>query len=166
MAPLLHEYAAWFKEITGHEPYPWQCRLGEDPGFRHRLIRIPTGMGKTAGASLAWLFHRAVRNDPDWPRRLVYVLPAHALVEPIEAVWRGWLERAGLTDRVAVHVLSAATDPQPWVFMPEAIAVLIGTQNMVLSRALGRGHGTPRALWPVEMALLNHDALWVLDEVQ
>ncbi len=37
---------------------------------------------------------------------------------------------------------------------------------MLLSRALNRGYACARARWPMEFGLLNHDALWVMDEVQ
>jgi len=37
---------------------------------------------------------------------------------------------------------------------------------MLLSRALNHGYVSPRARWPVDFGLLNHDALWVMDEVQ
>jgi len=44
--------------------------------------------------------------------------------------------------------------------------VLIGTQDMLLSRTLNRGYGAGRARWPMDFGLLNQDALWVMDEVQ
>jgi len=44
--------------------------------------------------------------------------------------------------------------------------VLIGTQDMLLSRTLNRGYAAPRARWPMEFGLLNQDCLWVMDEVQ
>ncbi len=53
-----------------------------------------------------------------------------------------------------------------WHLYPEHEAVLIGTQDMLLSRALNRGYGCARGRWPMEYAQLHHDALWVLDEVQ
>ena len=53
-----------------------------------------------------------------------------------------------------------------WRYYPEHPAVLIGTQDMLLSRALNRGYGSPRGRWPMEYALLHNDALWVMDEVQ
>jgi CRISPR-associated endonuclease/helicase Cas3 len=161
-----HDYAAWFEQTTGLAPHAWQCRLGQDADCKHRLIRVPTGLGKTAGATLAWLFHRVIKDDPGWPHRLIYTLPRHALVEPIESSVQRWLDSAGLGDRVNLHVLSAAVRARPWALMPDALAILIGTHDMVLSRALNRGHGTPRALWPAELGVLHHDALWVLDEVQ
>ncbi len=53
-----------------------------------------------------------------------------------------------------------------WGLYPEESAVLIGTQDMLLSRALNRGYAAGRASWPREFGLLGHDALWVMDEVQ
>ena len=53
-----------------------------------------------------------------------------------------------------------------WHLYPECDAVLIGTQDMLLSRAMNRGYASPRARWPMEFGLLNQDALWVMDEVQ
>lgn len=44
--------------------------------------------------------------------------------------------------------------------------VLIGTQDMLLSRALMRGYGMSRYQWPVHFAWLHNDAMWVFDEVQ
>jgi CRISPR-associated endonuclease/helicase Cas3 len=53
-----------------------------------------------------------------------------------------------------------------WVLYPERTAIVIGTQDMLLSRAMNRGYASARARWPMEFGLLNQDALWVMDEVQ
>ena len=53
-----------------------------------------------------------------------------------------------------------------WPLWPERDAVLIGTQDMLLSRALNRGYTARRPRWPMEFGLLNNDCLWVFDEVQ
>jgi len=53
-----------------------------------------------------------------------------------------------------------------WDLRPEQDAVIIGTQDMLLSRALNRGYGMSRYRWPMHFALLNNDCLWVYDEVQ
>jgi CRISPR-associated endonuclease/helicase Cas3 len=58
------------------------------------------------------------------------------------------------------------SEPGEWHLYPEENAVLIGTQDMLLSRALNRGYAAPRARWPMEFGLLHQDALWVMDEVQ
>jgi CRISPR-associated endonuclease/helicase Cas3 len=64
------KYESWFERVAQTAPYPWQETLGRDEAPADRVLRIPTGFGKTAGAALAWLYHRCVRNDDRWPRRL------------------------------------------------------------------------------------------------
>ncbi len=44
--------------------------------------------------------------------------------------------------------------------------MLIGTQDMLLSRALNRGYGMSRYRWPMHFSLMNNDCRWVVDEVQ
>jgi CRISPR-associated endonuclease/helicase Cas3 len=68
--------------------------------------------------------------------------------------------------RPAVHLAMGGEDPGEWFLYPERPAIIIGTQDMLISRALNRGYAAPRARWPMEFGLLNHDALWVMDEVQ
>jgi len=69
--------------------------------------------------------------------------------------------------KVSVHLLmGGADDLKTWAEYPEEDMILIGTQDMLLSRALMRGYGMSRYQWPVHFAFLHNDALWVLDEVQ
>lgn len=70
------------------------------------------------------------------------------------------------SSRIAVHLLMGGEDLSDWSLWPERDAILIGTQDMLLSRALNRGYAASRSRWPVEFGLLNNDCLWVLDEVQ
>ncbi|MFP4203697.1 MAG: CRISPR-associated endonuclease Cas3'' [Opitutales bacterium] len=204
-------YPEFFEAATGHGPYDWQRRLAEEPECRSRLIDIPTGLGKTAGVVLAWLWNRlqtaqlsnhkseiASPTGDAWPRRLVYCLPMRTLVEQTTGEVETWLwnllkaypESAGLRrlcgfepdeplsaqdepprDRMRSPViLMGGEDLSPakrdWDLHPEKPAILIGTQDMLLSRALNRGYGMSRYRWPMHFALLNNDALWVMDEVQ
>lgn len=53
-----------------------------------------------------------------------------------------------------------------WDLYPEKPGVLIGTQDILLSRALNRGYGMSRYRWPIHFGLLNNDSLWVMDETQ
>jgi len=54
----------FFKTATGGTPpYQWQAELGSDEDCRNRLIRIPTGMGKTLGVLLAWLHQLGERSE-------------------------------------------------------------------------------------------------------
>jgi CRISPR-associated endonuclease/helicase Cas3 len=77
-----------------------------------------------------------------------------------------WNEGGTHTGKVGLHVVMGGTGSGDWHLWPEQDAVIVGTQDMLLSRALNRGYGAGRARWPVEFGLLNRDALWILDEVQ
>ena len=57
-------------------------------------------------------------------------------------------------------------DSGDWLEAPERPAIIVGTQDMLLSRALMRGYASSRALWPMEFAMLHQDTQWVFDEVQ
>lgn len=159
-------YPAFFASLSerGFAPHPWQGELATERTCANRLVRIPTGLGKTQGVLGAWLYHRVQRGDERWPRRLVWCLPMRTLVEQVAADIRKMLEAAGLD--VAVHALMGGSEPVEWHLQPESNAVLVGTQDMLISRALARGYASPRARWPMEFGLLNQDCLWVLDEVQ
>ncbi|MFH0900730.1 MAG: DEAD/DEAH box helicase [Pseudomonadota bacterium] len=159
-------FPAFFRSACGHDPHPWQEQLGAKQHCHDMMLRVPTGMGKTAGVVTAWAYHRCVGADLRWPTRMVFCEPMRVLVEQTAASVRALLEAAGLSKRVACHLLMGGADAGEWYLAPEQPAILIGTQDMLLSRALGRGYGSPRARWPVEMGLLNHDCLWVLDEIQ
>ena len=161
------EFKSWFASVTGHSlPRDWQTEIGENGACRNRLIRISTGLGKTEGVLGAWSFHRVGRGDNCWPRRLVWCLPMRVLVEQTEHVARTLAARMPLEHRPDVYVLMGGQDPGEWFLYPERAAIIIGTQDMLLSRALNRGYASARARWPVEFGLLNHDVLWVMDEVQ
>ncbi|AHH98593.1 DEAD/DEAH box helicase [Kutzneria albida] len=168
-----------FDELVGRafkqdvEPYAYQRALAVE-GFP-QVLRVSTGAGKTAAAVLPWLWWRRFHPDKSardaTPRRLVVVLPQRALVEQTVDKATSWLDNLGLTgveDGVGVHVLlgGASTDEQAWMMAPERDAVLVGTQDMVLSRLLMRGYAQQRASWPISFGLLHADSLFVFDEVQ
>ena len=156
---------------TDVQPDTWQLKLmtGEWP----QILIAPTGSGKTAAVTLGWAAHR-LRNPESTPRRLIWCMPMRTLVEQTaEAVmeWFGKLaaEMDG-TNRLPrpedIHVLMGGVNGDGWLDKPERPAVLVGTQDMLLSRALMRGYGSSRVLWPMQFALLHEDAQWVFDEVQ
>ncbi len=167
-----NEYMAFFQAAldTKDAPYSYQTRLATEPW--PELLDIPTGLGKTAAVVLAWLYKR--RNaDPGTPRRLVYCLPMRVLVEQTHDNIVDWLKRLNcFADTVeekgiSVHrLMGGEADTRSWVEYPEKDMILIGTQDMLLSRALMRGYGMSRYRWPIDFALLHNDALWVFDEVQ
>jgi len=154
-----------FKKATGGlEPYPYQARFATAESLPH-LLNVPTGAGKTATAILGWLWRRTAERDRT-PRRLVYCLPMRVLVEQAYREAERWLENLGCKKEVGLHVLMGGEDREKWFLEPERSAVLIGTQDMLLSRALNRGYGESRFQWPIDFGLLNNDALWVFDEPQ
>ena len=159
----------FFYNATGHRSYPYQARFAESENL-HKLLRIPTGAGKTEAAILGWMYRRFYHPGPDvrdgTPRRLVYCLPMRTLVEQTENRVQGWLENLDMAGDVGVVVLMGGEPRKQWYLEPEKETVIIGTQDMLLSRALNRGYGSSPFMWPVEYGLLNNDCLWVMDEVQ
>ena len=93
------------------------------------------------------LVEQTVENAQDWLKNL----------EPL-----GELEKG----KVSVHVLMGGDIDNDWDAHPEVDAILIGTQDQLLSRALNRGYAMSRYRWPMHYALLNNDCLWIMDEVQ
>lgn len=161
-----------YQVATGHLPYPYQARLATEE-LLPQILSVPTGVGKTAAAILSWVFRRRFASDEirkATPRRLVYCLPMRTLVEQTRDASVAWLANLKIPsegpESIGVHLLMGGTDAGDWYEHPERDAILIGTQDMLLSRALNRGYGMSRYQWPVHFALLNNDALWVLDETQ
>lgn len=165
------DYTTFFQKVTDgdFEPYPYQTRLGVEPW--PELLDVPTGLGKTAAITVAWLF-KQLHRDPATPRRLLWCLPMRVLVEQTRDNVKQWLANATpffeKTGGVVPthHVLMGGETDDAWIRRPEDPTIVIGTQDMLLSRALMRGYGMSRYRWPIDFALVHHDALWVFDEVQ
>ena len=162
----------FFRKATGEEPFPFQRSFAEAPVLP-RLVHVPTGLGKTAMAVVGWLWRRFGAGDDirgRTPRRLVYCLPMRVLVEQTRdhaARWVTNLRNAGcLREDVPVYSLMGGEDENDWDLYPEREAILTGTQDMLLSRALNRGYAASRARWPVQFGLLHTDCLWIFDEIQ
>jgi CRISPR-associated endonuclease/helicase Cas3 len=175
-------------ERAGRDHAEW---VSSGTDCRSLLVNVPTGCGKTAAVVLAWLWNRLALRRQDWPRRLVYCLPMRVLVEQTRDNAVLWLDALGLlggsvefetrngkkrlqcytpdfadSEKVAIHVLMGGEDEKEWDLYPEREAIIIGTQDMLLSRALNRGYAANRARWPMHFGLFNTDCLWVFDEVQ
>ena len=189
-----NSFGDFFEQATENRPYEYQVRLATGEQLPE-LIEVPTGLGKTAAIVLAWLWRRRFADDAirqQTSRRLVYCLPMRTLVEQTRDCAVQWLDRlqsfAGTVEYfdearnriksytlnldqrasgVAVYVLMGGEAPGgDWCAHPERDAIIIGTQDMLLSRALNRGYAARRARWPVEFGLLHSDCVWVVDEVQ
>ena len=186
------DFSTFFSTASGsqRQPYEYQKRLAcgeraegqsesswllQSGPCESRLISIPTGLGKTAAVILAWLWSRVHLKSDKWPRRLVYCLPMRTLVEQTRDEAEKWLKAHDVlwdndpkthSGKVGLHVLMGGEEAGEWDLYPEENAILIGTQDMLLSRALNRGYGMSRYRWPMHFGLLNNDCLWVLDETQ
>ena len=72
-------------------------------------------------------------------------------------VWLENVRKSGLDPNGRLpskgHVLMGSEVDDAWIRHPEKPAILIGTQDMLLSRALMRGYGVGRGRWAVDFAL-------------
>jgi len=189
-------YSEMFRAATGHGPYPYQKEFATRLDLPSLLsVPTGCGKTAAVILGWLWQRRFAgsgVRQAT--PRRLVYCLPMRVLVEQTRDCAVTWLHRLGwlggeamferaekgddrLTsydpwagtddpDKIRVHLLMGGDVDRDWDRFPERDAILIGTQDMLLSRALNRGYAMSRFRWPVQFALLNNDCLWVMDEVQ
>jgi len=165
----MNKYTVFFRQTTGHNPYPYQVQLAASP-YAQTLINVPTALGKTAAVVLAWLWRRRFHPDEQvraaTPRRLVYCLPMRVLVDETAEKIEKWLDRLGLLDEVGLHVLMGGKADESSHLDPLKPAIIVGTQDMILSRLLNRGYAMNPLRWPVPFGLLANDALWLFDEVQ
>ncbi|MXY09055.1 MAG: DEAD/DEAH box helicase [Acidimicrobiaceae bacterium] len=159
-----------YVRAAGFEPYDFQRRVAEE-GLPE-LLRVPTGCGKTEAVGLGWLYRRRFSVDAEvraaTPRWLVVALPMRTLVEQTADRYRGWLARLGLDGHVGLHIVQGGvgwTD-RDWRLSPHHDAVLVGTIDMLLSRALNRGYADRRWHWPISFGGFNNGAHWVFDEIQ
>jgi CRISPR-associated endonuclease/helicase Cas3 len=152
-------------EPDGYEPYGYQARIARD-GLP-AVVETPTGTGKT-GIILAWLWRRLFAAPGSTPRRLVYALPQRSLVEQVAGEAAKWLANLGLADQVALHVVmdGAGESQRQWRLDMHKPAIVVGTVDSLVSKALNRGHGIGRASYPIDFALVTNGAHWVIDEIQ
>lgn len=180
-------FRSFFETATGLRtgPHEYQDSLAECKRLPD-ILAVPTGCGKTAATVLSWAWRRRKFPDKDirrrTPRRLVYCLPMRSLVEQVHddvVKWfanLGWIQHTKPLnasyrpdwsgDKVPVFRLMGGEEAAEWERYPEREAVLVGTQDMLLSRALNRGYAMNPYRWPIAFGLVNVDALWILDEIQ
>jgi CRISPR-associated endonuclease/helicase Cas3 len=158
-------FEVFFRRATGAAPYGYQARVARD-GLP-AVVAAPTGTGKT-GLVLAWLWRLLYAGPLVTPRRLVYALPQRSLVEQVAGVVEGWLANLKLADEVASHVVMGGegTTQRRWRMDMHRPAVVVGTVDSLVSKALNRGYGIARAAYPIDFALTTNGAHWIVDEVQ
>ncbi|MGQ0445242.1 MAG: type I-G CRISPR-associated helicase/endonuclease Cas3g [Beijerinckiaceae bacterium] len=170
-----------FCSLTGYSPMRWQKRLfrqlvnGEIPA----ALDLPTGLGKTSVMAI-WLVARALAGEDALkavPRRLVYIVDRRAVVD--QATEEAEKLRQALNNDAAylkgplglsngalpISTLRGAhVDNREWLDNPAALAIIVGTVDMIGSRLLFEGYGVSRKMRPYHAGLLGADTLIVLDE--
>ena len=158
----------FFKTATGKYPYPYQKALAH--GKIPDMLSAPTGAGKTEAAVLCMWLWRRLNDDSrqNTPRRLVYCLPMRTLVEQTRKRISDCIEKLNLNENMkpSVITLMGGSVNRDYRLYPENDAIIIGTQDMLLSRALNRGYAMNPFQWPREFGLLNNDCMWIMDEIQ
>jgi CRISPR-associated endonuclease/helicase Cas3 len=185
------DFAAFFEEVYGHEPFPWQERLlrrvakeGEWPD----VLDLPTGSGKTAAIDIA-VFHLAMeakrKEARRAPVRIAFVVDRRLVVDDAFARAERLAEALAnaqpdsIAARVAECLKHLSGDGPPliarrlrggipregdWARTPAQPTVLCSTVDQVGSRLLFRGYGVSHSMKPVHAGLLGSDCLILLDE--
>lgn len=163
------KYTELFLKATGEIPFGWQVKLALE-GFPE-LISIPTGLGKTYGIVIAWIFRRIFHESDEvknsTPNRLILVSPMRTLVEQQLKIVKSVLGKLGISD-IPIFVLEGGMTRQDAKWREELTgdSIIIATIDMAISRALNRGYGSTRRSWPMELGVISNGSLWVFDEVQ
>jgi len=184
------DFAAFFEEVYGYAPFPWQERLLSyilKNAAWPSVLDLPTGSGKTAAIDIA-VFHLAIqaehREARHAPVRIAFVVDRRLVVD--DAYERAnKLEhalsqpRGPATTRVAESLKVLSRDGPPllsrrlrggipreddWARTPSQPTVLCSTVDQVGSRLLFRGYGVSNSMKPVHAGLTGSDCLILLDE--
>lgn len=156
-------YQDFFNQVTGFAPYPWQENLSNWNGEAIAVVAAPTGAGKESGAVIPWLY--AQSQGKSIPTRLIYALPTRSLVDQVYANIQNVVEESGLED-IKVYCLKGGQIEHGFEQDLTQPAILVGTQDQLLSRALNRGFGVSWGQRPLHCAALTNDCRWILDEIQ
>ena len=179
------DFAAFFRDVHGDEPFPWQQRLTNlvlSEGKWPEVIDLPTGSGKTAVLDTA-VFAMAVQPAVS-PRRVVFVIDRRIVVDqvhqraqrlkeqiskgstPILKAVRARLARLSDGDPLGVAALRGGIPlDAEWTHRPDQPWVLVSTVDQFGSRLLFRGYGVSPGMRPIHAGLAGNDCLVILDEV-
>ena len=179
------DFTAFFRDVHGCEPFPWQQRLTTQVLNRRawpRVIDLPTGTGKTAVLDTA-VFAMAMQPETT-PRRVVFVIDRRIVVDQVyKRAWR-IRERIEAADTPVLECirdrLRTLSDGEPlgvaalrggipidgeWTHRPDQPWVLVSTVDQFGSRLLFRGYGVTSGMRPIHAGLAGNDCLVILDEV-
>ena len=156
-------YQNFFNQVTGFDPYPWQEKLSIWNGEAIAVVTAPTGAGKESGAVIPWLY--AHGHGQPVPTRLIYALPTRSLVDQVHVNIQEVVKQSGLAN-IKVYCLKGGQIEHGFEQDLTQPAILVGTQDQLLSRALNRGFGVSWGQRPLHCAALTNDCRWILDEIQ
>src|SRR5215469_1043298 len=170
-------FAEMFMAATGREPGECLARAARDGLPEH--LRLPPGQ-PAGDVILAWLWQRLSASDnsnrrnaggrdprDEGSRRLVYAMPQGSVVEPVVSDVRAWLDQLGLADAVALHVAMgtwAESQGSDWREDMHRPAIIVGTSEVLVSKALMRGFGVGFTMWPIDFALVTNGAQWIVPD--
>ena len=186
MNRLSHDdFGAFFRDIHGQDPFPWQQRLTTQvltDGTWPRVIDLPTGTGKTAVLDTA-VFTMAARPDVS-PRRIVFVIDRRIVVDQVveraqqirrrvQAGETGILrsvrdclaEMSGGESLGVAALRGGIPIDREWSDRPDQPWVVVSTVDQFGSRLLFRGYGITQRMRPINAGLAGNDCLVILDEV-
>lgn len=164
------EYSDFFENLTAKvsvtkkklSPYHWQQLYSQWDGKKVAVVSAPTGVGKEFGAVIPWLHGHSCNLDV--PNRLIYCLPTRALVDQVYSNIKKLVDASGL--KISVYCLKGGLIEHGYEDSLVSKAVIIGTQDQLLTRTLNRGYSVPWSQRPKHAAAFNNDCRWVLDETQ
>ena len=179
------DFTAFFRDVHGYEPFPWQQRLTMQVLERRewpKVIDLPTGTGKTAVLDTA-VFAMAMQAETT-PRRVVFVIDRRIVVDQVCERARRISERIRAADTPVLAFvrdrLRMLSDGEPlgvaalrggipidgdWTHRPEQPWVVVSTVDQFGSRLLFRGYGVTSGMRPIHAGLAGNDCLVILDEV-
>ena len=186
MTELLNDdFPSYFREVHGHDPFPWQRRLTAQvlqDGRWPDVIDLPTGTGKTAVLDTA-VFALAIQPEV-FPRRVVFVIDRRIVVDqvveraqliqkriqegsaPVLRLMKGRLREIGGESLLGVVALRGGIPIDgEWARRPDEPWVIVSTVDQFGSRLLFRGYGVSPKMRPVHAGLAGNDCLIILDEV-
>lgn len=180
-------FEAFFEDVWGYAPYPWQSALSKrvcQEGWP-TVLDLPTGSGKTAVLDIA-LHHLIVDGGTTAARRIILVVDRRVIVDQAGNRARHLRERIESGDtETLVHARRVLREmvgdgipilespilrggmlrDDSWARFPHVPVLAASTVDQVGSRLLFRGYGVPHKSRAIHAGLMGCDTLFLLDEV-